>query len=242
MSTAMHAELTPARVSEPVGGWHDRRRAARVATRCVHADRRGPHAFQSAPPRVVATPRIELATRPHLGPGPCRCGCGTAVERVGQRQRRRDPGLDRRRIGHPPRSRALTPRAPHRASDWRPCVPLLTLHSIAGEACAGASVALTSSDGEGELVWACQPPRTPSAAAVVAGFALVPEVVAVHRAACTADRPAQPSGRARMPAGSHSSSRSERSPNTRVARAASHPKNDKKEVAGCPYSTARGAG
>ena len=39
-----------------------------------------------------------------------------------------------------------------------------------------------------ELVWACQPPTTPSAAAVAAGFPLIPEVVAVHSATRTADR------------------------------------------------------
>jgi hypothetical protein len=41
-----------------------------------------------------------------------------------------------------------------------------------------------------ELIWAEQPPTTPSAAAVAAGFALAPEVVAVHGAICTDDRPA----------------------------------------------------
>jgi hypothetical protein len=35
------------------------------------------------------------------------------------------------------------------ASDWRACVALLTLHAIADEACAGAGVALTSSDRDG---------------------------------------------------------------------------------------------
>ena len=40
-----------------------------------------------------------------------------------------------------------------------------------------------------ELVWAGQPPTTPSAAAVAAGFALIPEVAAVLSATCTADRP-----------------------------------------------------
>jgi hypothetical protein len=38
-----------------------------------------------------------------------------------------------------------------------------------------------------ELIWAGQPPTTPSAAAVAAGFALTPEVVAVLSATCTAD-------------------------------------------------------
>jgi hypothetical protein len=37
-----------------------------------------------------------------------------------------------------------------------------------------------------ELIWAGQPPTTPSAAAVAAGFALTPEVVAVLSATCTA--------------------------------------------------------
>jgi hypothetical protein len=37
-----------------------------------------------------------------------------------------------------------------------------------------------------ELIWAGRPPTTPSAAAVAAGFALTPEVVAVLSATCTA--------------------------------------------------------
>jgi hypothetical protein len=39
-----------------------------------------------------------------------------------------------------------------------------------------------------ELVWAGQPPTTPGAAAVAAGFALTPGVVAVPSATCTADK------------------------------------------------------
>jgi hypothetical protein len=39
-----------------------------------------------------------------------------------------------------------------------------------------------------ELVWTGQPPTTPSAAAAAAGFAVTPEVVAVHSATWTADR------------------------------------------------------
>jgi hypothetical protein len=39
-----------------------------------------------------------------------------------------------------------------------------------------------------KLVWTGQPPTTPSDAAAAAGFALTPEVVAVHSATWTADR------------------------------------------------------
>ena len=39
-----------------------------------------------------------------------------------------------------------------------------------------------------ELVWSEQPPTTPTAAAVAAGFALIPEVVAVSGATCAVDR------------------------------------------------------
>jgi hypothetical protein len=80
-----------------------------------------------------------------------------------------------------------------------------------------------------ELVWAGQPRTTLSAAAVAAGFALIPEVVAVHSATCTADRHRAPSGRARMPTRSHSLSPSERPPDTRDARPASHPKMTKRK-------------
>jgi hypothetical protein len=47
-----------------------------------------------------------------------------------------------------------------------------------------------------ELVWVGQPPTTPGAVAVAAGFALTPEVVAVLGATCSLDMPAQPSSRA----------------------------------------------
>ena len=48
-----------------------------------------------------------------------------------------------------------------------------------------------------ELVWAGQPPTTPSKAAVAAGSALTPEVVAVHSANCDADKHRAQSGRSR---------------------------------------------
>ena len=85
-----------------------------------------------------------------------------------------------------------------------------------------------------ELVWAGQPPTTPSAAAVAGGFALIREVVAVLSATCwdcrrrltaapyTADGPAQPSRCAPILVRSQSPSPSERPPNTRLARTASH--------------------
>ena len=38
-----------------------------------------------------------------------------------------------------------------------------------------------------ELVWADRPPTIPSNAAAAAGFALTPEVIAVHSATCTGD-------------------------------------------------------
>ena len=39
-----------------------------------------------------------------------------------------------------------------------------------------------------ELAWSEQPPTTPTAAAVAAGFALIPEVVTVRSATCAVDR------------------------------------------------------
>jgi hypothetical protein len=38
-----------------------------------------------------------------------------------------------------------------------------------------------------DLVWAGQPPKTPSTAAATAGFRLIPEVAAVYSVACAAD-------------------------------------------------------
>ena len=71
-----------------------------------------------------------------------------------------------------------------------------------------------------ELVWAGQPPTTPSKAAVAAGFALTPEVVAVHSAIATPTSTAHSRLAHGMLAPSESAAPSPRAPNARLARGA----------------------